>query len=252
MTKKTYGLIGYPLGHSFSKSFFTEKFKKEAISAAYLNFEIKELTQLPSIINETENLQGFNVTIPYKEKVFPYLDSYSPEAKAIGAVNVVKVISTTNGKKLVGFNSDYVGFMKSIRPLLKKHHKRALILGTGGSSKAIAFALQQLNIAFHFVSRVAREGQLTYELLNKELLQNYQVVVNCTPVGMFPHEQEAPLLPYTALGEEHLLYDLVYNPLKTTFMIKGEERGATVKNGLEMLHLQAIEAWNIWNSNHSF
>lgn len=239
----TYGLIGYPLGHSFSRKFFTEKFEKEGIDAQYLNFEIPSIEEFPEIIKNNPELRGLNVTIPYKQQVMQYLHNISEEASAIGAVNVVRV----RDGHLTGFNSDVIGFVNSIRPLLKPHHKKALILGTGGASKAIHYGLEKkLGMETLFVSRTAREGMITYDDITPETLQAYHVIVNCSPVGMYPHVDECPALPYEAMNENNLLYDLVYNPLKTLFMKKGAEQGATVKNGLEMLHLQAIASWKFW------
>ena len=239
----TYGLIGYPLGHSFSRKFFTEKFEKEGIDAQYLNFEIPSIEEFPEIIKNNPELRGLNVTIPYKQQVMQYLHNISEEASAIGAVNVVRV----RDGHLTGFNSDVIGFVNSIRPLLKPHHKKALILGTGGASKAIHYGLEKkLGMETLFVSRTARDGMITYDDITPETLQAYHVIVNCSPVGMYPHVDECPALPYEAMNENNLLYDLVYNPLKTLFMKKGAEQGATVKNGLEMLHLQAIASWKFW------
>ena len=274
----TYGLIGYPLGHSFSRKFFTEKFEKEGIDAQYLNFEIPSIEEFPEIIKNNPELRGLNVTIPYKQQVMQYLDDISEEAKAIGAVNVVRIerpspqptpimgreTMRNAGNKpdglpikgdmseglrgsLIGYNSDVIGFVESIRPLLKAHHKKALILGTGGASKAIRYGLEKkLGMKTLFVSRSAREGMITYEEVTAEVLKEYEVIVNCSPVGMYPHVDECPALPYEAMNENNLLYDLVYNPLETLFMKKGAEQGATVKNGLEMLHLQAIASWKFW------
>ncbi len=245
----TYGLIGYPLGHSFSRKFFTEKFATEGIDAQYLNFEIPSIEEFPNIIKNNPTLRGLNVTIPYKQQVMQYLDDISEEAKAIGAVNVVKCqLSTVNCQlHLTGYNSDVIGFVESIKPLLKPHHKKALILGTGGASKAIRYGLEKkLGMKTLFVSRSAREGMITYEEVTAEVLKEYEVIVNCSPVGMYPHVDECPALPYEALNENNLLYDLVYNPLETLFMKKGAAQGATVKNGLEMLHLQAIASWEFW------
>ena len=274
----TYGLIGYPLGHSFSRKFFTEKFEKEGIDAQYLNFEIPSIEEFPEIIKNNPELRGLNVTIPYKQQVMQYLDDISEEAKAIGAVNVVRIerpspqpspimgreTMRNAGNKpdglpikgdmseglrgsLIGYNSDVIGFVESIKPLLKPHHKKALILGTGGASKAIRYGLEEkLGMETLFVSRSAREGMITYEEVTAEVLKEYEVIVNCSPVGMYPHVDECPALPYEAMNENNLLYDLVYNPLETLFMKKGAEQGATVKNGLEMLHLQAIASWKFW------
>ena len=245
----TYGLIGYPLGHSFSRKFFTEKFATEGIDAQYLNFEIPSIEEFPEIIKNNPTLRGLNVTIPYKQQVMQYLDDISEEAKAIGAVNVVKCqLSTVNCQlHLTGYNSDVIGFVNSIKPLLKPHHKKALILGTGGASKAIRYGLEKkLGMKTLFVSRSAREGMITYEEVAAEVLKEYEVIVNCSPVGMYPHVDECPALPYESMNENNLLYDLVYNPLETLFMKKGAAQGATVKNGLEMLHLQAIASWDFW------
>jgi shikimate dehydrogenase len=245
----TYGLIGYPLGHSFSRKFFTEKFATEGIDAQYLNFEIPSIEEFSNIIKNNPTLRGLNVTIPYKQQVMQYLDDISEEAKAIGAVNVVKCqLSTVNCQlHLTGYNSDVIGFVESIKPLLKPHHKKALILGTGGASKAIHYGLtKKLSMETLFVSRTAREGMITYEEVTAEVLKEYEVIVNCSPVGMYPHVDECPALPYEAMNENNLLYDLVYNPLETLFMKKGAAQGATVKNGLEMLHLQAIASWEFW------
>ena len=250
----TYGLIGYPLGHSFSRKFFTEKFEQEDIDAQYLNFEIPSIEEFPNIIASHPELLGLNVTIPYKQQVMQYLDEISPEAKAIGAVNVVRCQrSTVNCQpKLTGYNSDVIGFVESIKPLLKPHHEKALILGTGGASKAIHYGLEEkLGMETLFVSRKlstvnCQLSTITYNDITKDLLQDYTVIVNCSPVGMFPHVDECPALPYEAMNENHLLYDLVYNPLETLFMKKGAAQGATVKNGLEMLHLQAIASWEFW------
>ena len=245
----TYGLIGYPLGHSFSRKFFTEKFEQEGIDAQYLNFEIPSIEEFPDIIQNNPELRGLNVTIPYKQQVMQYLDEISEEAKAIGAVNVVRCQrSTVNCQPhLTGYNSDVIGFVESIKPLLKPHHKKALILGTGGASKAIRYGLEKkLGMETLYVSRTAREGMITYEDVNEAVLKEYEVIVNCSPVGMYPHMDECPALPYEAMNENNLLYDLVYNPLETLFMKKGAAQGATVKNGLEMLHLQAIASWEFW------
>ena len=241
--KDVYGLIGYPLGHSFSRAFFTEKFQREHINAEYRNFEIPEASQLLDIVRETPNLKGLNCTIPHKQAIIPFLDELSDEAREIGAVNVVKVMP---GGKLKGYNADIIGFMDSIRPLLKPHHRRALVLGTGGASKAVCAGLSKLGLEWMYVSRTPKEGQLTYADLTEDVLAGYQVIVNCSPVGMYPHVDETPALPYHLLTKDYLLYDLIYNPEMTRFMQLGQARGATVKNGLEMLHLQALASWKFW------
>lgn len=241
MTK--YGIIGYPLGHSFSRGFFTEKFARESIDAQYLNFEIPDVAMLSDVLRDNPELRGLNVTLPHKQAVIPLLDEMSEEAMEIGAVNVIRV---RNGK-LKGFNSDIIGFTNSIMPLLQPHHRKALVLGTGGASKAIRVGLNRLGIEWTYVSRSPRDGMVTYEDITAETLQEYTVIVNCSPVGMFPKVDAAPAIPYELLSPLHLLFDCVYNPEETLFMKKGRKQGATVKNGLEMLHLQAIASWNFWN-----
>jgi len=245
MTK--FGLIGYPLGHSFSRSFFNDKFKAEKIDAEYMNFEIPSIDLFPDIIETNPNLKGLNVTIPYKQQVMNYLDDVSPDARAIGAVNVVRVEHNGKNVKLIGYNSDVIGFTQSIEPLIRPHHKKALILGTGGASKAINYGLQKMGIETLFVSRTKRDNCITYEDINAEVLKEYEVIVNCSPKGMYPHTDECPDIPYEHLSHNNLLYDLVYNPEETLFMKKGKENGAQVKNGLEMLILQAIASWDFWN-----
>lgn len=243
-----YGLIGYPLKHSFSIGFFNEKFKSEGIDAEYVNFEIPEINDFMEVIEENPNLCGLNVTIPYKEQVIPFLDELDKDTAKIGAVNVIKIIRTPKRKiKLVGYNSDIIGFSQSIQPLLQPYHKKALILGTGGSSKTIYHGLKNLGIDSVFVSRTKKEGMLTYEELTPEVMAEHTVIVNCTPVGMYPKVDFCPAIPYELLTPNHLLYDLLYNPNITLFMKKGEEHGAVTKNGLEMLLLQAFAAWEIWN-----
>lgn len=243
-----YGLIGYPLGHSFSKSYFNEKFENEGINAEYINFEIPTLDSLPEILASNPKLKGLNVTIPYKEKVISYLDSISPEARAIGAVNVIRVDHKGNDTYLKGFNSDVIGFTKSIEPLLERFHKKALILGTGGASKAINFGLKSLGLETVFVSRFERPGTIQYSQITPDIIQEYNVIVNCTPCGMYPHIDECPQLPYEAMTSKNILYDLLYNPDETLFMKKGAQHGATVKNGLEMLLLQAFASWEFWHN----
>ena len=243
-----YGLIGYPLGHSFSISYFNQRFADEGINAEYVNFEIPTIDELPEVIAKNPELRGLNVTIPYKEKVIEFLDSISPEARAIGAVNVIRVTHEGNKTILKGFNSDVIGFTQSIEPMLdKKWHKKALILGTGGASKAINFGLKSLGLETVFVSRYERPDTIQYDKITPEVVQEYNVIVNCTPLGMYPKTEECPLLPYEAMDSHTILYDLIYNPDQTLFMRKGLERGADVKNGLEMLLLQAFASWEFWN-----
>ncbi|MCR5643056.1 MAG: shikimate dehydrogenase [Prevotella sp.] len=243
-----YGLIGYPLGHSFSISYFNQKFADENIDAEYVNFEIPSIDDLQEILDTNPDLLGLNVTIPYKEKVIPFLDSISPEAQAIGAVNVIRIKHEGRKVKLKGFNSDVIGFTQSIEPMLdKKWHQKALVLGTGGASKAITYGLKSLGIEPVYVSRYQRPGTIQYEQITPEVVKEYNVIVNCTPLGMYPHVEECPLLPYEAMDSHTILYDLIYNPDETLFMKKGRKQGADVKNGLEMLLLQAFASWEIWN-----
>lgn len=242
-----YGLIGYPLGHSFSISYFNEKFENEGINAIYSNFEIPSIENLMEVININPELKGLNVTIPYKEKVIGYLDSISPEAKEIGAVNVIRVSHKGSKVLLKGFNSDVIGFTQSIEPMLEPCHKKALILGTGGASKAVDFGLKSLGLETLFVSRSKRQNAITYEDITAETIKEYNVIVNCTPCGMYPHTDECPLLPYGAMDRHTLLYDLIYNPDETLFLKKGKAQGATIKNGLEMLLLQAFASWKFWH-----
>lgn len=247
---KTYGLIGFPLGHSFSRNYFNDKFAAEGIDAEYCNFEIPAITDVRDVIDSHPDLAGLNVTIPYKQQVIPYLDRLDDEAAAIGAVNVIKITRDNENKdavKLTGYNSDFVGFSDSIAPFINDKRKKALILGTGGASKAVYHGLKALGVKPVFVSRTPREGMFSYEQLKPEVMARHKVIVNTTPVGMYPEVDRCPDIPYGCLTPEHLLYDLVYNPDVTTFMKKGAEHGAEVKNGLEMLLLQAFEAWRIWN-----
>ena len=241
-----YGLIGYPLQHSFSISYFNEKFQNEYINAKYINFEIPTIDALPEILASNPELKGLNVTIPYKEKVISFLDTVSPEARAIGAVNVIRVEHKGNDIVLKGYNSDLIGFTQSIQPMLRPYHKKALILGTGGASKAINYGLKSLGLDTVLVSRFERPGTIQYEKITPEVIEEYNVIVNCTPCGMYPHFEECPNLPYEAMSNKTLLYDLIYNPDQTLFMKKGLRMGATVKNGLEMLLLQAFASCEFW------
>lgn len=237
---KTYGLIGKNISYSFSRNYFANKFKKEDIkNSQYINFDIDNLSELNNIFN-TDNY-GFNVTIPYKEAIIPYLDSLDFHAEKIGAVNTIKI----ENEKKIGFNTDWIGFKKSIEPLLNSHHTKALILGTGGASKAVIYALDQLKIETLMVSRY---GEISYEDLSEEIIQNHAIIINCTPVGTFPNVDAAPEIPYHFITKNHLAYDLIYNPAETLFLKKCKEKGAVVKNGLEMLENQAEASWKIWNS----
>ncbi len=242
-----YGLIGYPLGHSFSIGYFNEKFQNENIDAVYENFEISSLDSLEEVIATNPELKGLNVTIPYKERVMSYLDSITPEARAIGAVNVIRVTHKGNKTILKGYNSDVIGFTRSIEPMLETFHKKALVLGTGGAAKAITFGLRSLGLETVYVSRFERPDTIQYDKITPETVQEYNVIVNCTPVGMYPQADQCPQLPYEAMDSHNLLYDLIYNPDETLFMQKGAAQGATVKNGLEMLLLQAFVSWEFWH-----
>ncbi len=237
-------MIGYPLTHSFSKKYFTEKFQRENIpNCRYENFPIASIEEFPSLIQSQSLLVGLNVTIPYKEEVIHFLDDLDGTAKEIGAVNTIMKV---NGK-LIGYNTDVYGFMHSIKNLLQPAHSSALILGTGGSSKAVAFGLEKMGIEYDFVSRNPDEKELRYEELDESVLHHYKVVINTTPLGMFPEVDVCPPIPYEYLTPSHLLFDLIYNPEETLFLKKGKERRAKIKNGLEMLQLQAEKSWKIWN-----
>ena len=242
-----YGLIGFPLGHSFSRNFFNEKFENEGIKAKYINFEIPQIEDLPEILASNPELKGLNVTIPYKQKVMAYLDELSPEAKAIGAVNVIRVSHKGKDVVLKGFNSDVIGFTRSIEPMLEPAHKKALILGTGGASKAIEYGLKTLGLETLFVSRTKKENTITYEEVTPDIIKEYNVIVNCTPLGMYPKADTCPDIPYEAMDGHTILYDLIYNPEETLFLTKGAKYSATTKNGLEMLLLQAFASWEFWN-----
>ena len=245
---KIYGLIGYPLTHSFSQNYFNQKFRNENIDAEYVNFEIPDIGDLIEVISENPNLHGLNVTIPYKEQVIPYLDEIDEDAAQIGAVNVIKFIRNKNSVIFKGYNSDIIGFCDSIAPLLTPNRNKALILGTGGAAKAVYHGLKKLGVEPIYVSRNKQEGMLTYGELSNDIMAEYKVIVNTTPLGMYPRMDECPNIPYQCLTKEHLCYDLLYNPDVTLFMKRAEENGAEVKNGLEMLLLQAFAGWNIWNS----
>lgn len=243
-----YGLLGYPLGHSFSRNYFNNKFEAEDIDAEYINFEIPDINMLMEVISEYYNLNGLNVTIPYKEQVIPFLDELDEDAANIGAVNVIKIIHKNNDLILKGYNSDVVGFCDSISPLIKPHIKKALILGTGGAAKAVCYGLKKLGIESQFVSRKKTENTITYPEINKDIIDEHHIIVNTTPLGLYPNVDDCPDIPYELLTEKHLCYDLLYNPDETLFMKNAKGYGATVKNGLEMLLLQAFVSYEIWNS----
>ena len=239
------GLLGRNIAYSFSRIYFTEKFEKEHITdTTYENFDIEKIDLFPSLIKNTKNLKGLNVTIPYKEAVMPFLDKINKKAKAIGAVNTIKI---TKKGKLVGYNTDCYGFKKTLKPHLKPQHKNALILGTGGASKAVAFTFKELGITYNYVSRNASEGiKYTYESLSEEIIKQHQIIVNCSPIGTFPNIEDCPNIPYNGITENHILFDLIYNPEETKFLRMGKERNAAIINGLNMLKLQAEKAWSIW------
>ncbi|MBE9490973.1 MAG: shikimate dehydrogenase [Bacteroidetes bacterium] len=239
-----FGLIGKGIDYSFSKIYFTNKFENEGLPHTYQNFDIESIDSFLDIIKTTKDLKGLNITIPYKEAVIPFLDKLDKIAEEIGAVNTIKI--STKGE-LTGYNTDYYGFKKSIEPYLKSYHKKALILGTGGASKAIAYALKKLGIEYNYVSRTASNiATYTYQTLSEEIIENHQIIINCTPLGTSPNTNNCPHIPYDAITKEHLLYDLIYNPEETKFLTIGKIKGAKTYNGLEMLKLQADKAWEIW------
>ena len=242
---RLFGLIGYPLSHSFSKKYFTKKFELEEMTdCRYELFPLKKIDELPSLVKDHPELEGLNVTIPYKKKVLPFLD----DSHISAGLNACNCINISNGK-LVGYNTDATGFEKSFKPLLKSYHKKALILGNGGAAAAIVFVLQKLKIDFHIVSRKMHDdSSLTYKSIDREIIQEHTVIINTTPLGMYPDSASFPDIPYKFVTNKHLLFDLVYNPARTIFLQKGEGQGATIRNGEEMLMLQAEESWRIWNS----
>ena len=244
---KLYGLIGYPLGHSFSKKYFTEKFSKEGITdCAYNNFSIPAIGELKDIISDHPQLCGFNITIPYKQAVITFLDDTSHLPKGLTACNCVKIESG----KLIGYNTDVVGFEQSLWPLLNSNHKKALILGNGGAAEAVKFVLNKLQIGFKVVSRKLHDDtNITYEEIDENILTDHLLIVNTTPLGTFPNTEKCPDIPYQFITSNHYLFDLVYNPAKTLFLQRGEALGALIKNGSDMLQIQAEESWKIWNEN---
>jgi len=241
---KVYGLIGYPLTHSFSKKYFTEKFEKQSLTDyRYENFSIPSIDKLPGILSANPDIAGINVTIPYKESVINLLNEKTDVVKKIGACNCIKI----EGKRLKGFNTDTIGFEKTLLTKLKPHHKKALILGTGGAAKAVDFVLNKLGIRVKYVSRKPSIRHFSYEQVTPEVIADNTLIVNSTPLGMYPNIVQAPPIPYEALTSQHLLYDLIYNPPKTLFLQKAEQHGADTMNGYEMLVIQAEESWKIWN-----
>lgn len=247
MKEVTLGLVGKNISYSFSRGYFSEKFDKLKLNThQYVNFDLEDISLLKDIIKQKkQGLKGLNVTIPYKQEVQQFLTSLDKDAKDIGAVNTIKLLEDGTA---VGYNTDVYGFQKSLEPLLQKQHTKALILGTGGASKAVAFAFDKLKIPYQFVSRSAKDNIITYSELTAQILEDYTVIVNCSPLGTSPKVELKPDIPYQYLTANHLLYDLIYNPSETTFLRLGKEKGAVIKNGLEMLQLQAEKAWEIWNA----
>ncbi|CAM3073459.1 shikimate dehydrogenase family protein [Flavobacterium frigoris] len=243
--RKRYGLLGRNISYSFSKGYFTDKFTAENfVGYTYENFDIKAIASFTEVVKNNSDLKGLSVTIPYKESVIPFLDKLSKKAALIGAVNTIKI---TKKGKIKGYNTDYYGFKKALEPLLQQHHKKALILGTGGASKGVAFALDELDIAYTFVSREAKENSIDYNRINATTFDNYQIIINATPVGTSPNTEAFPLIPYDYFTDRHIAFDLIYNPAETQFLKKAKEKGAKIKNGYDMLVFQAEKAWKIWN-----
>ena len=239
-----YGLLGKDIGYSFSRNYFSDRFQKEKLDCKYQNFDLQKIEELKTVL-QNPNIKGINVTIPYKQEVISFLDNLDPIAKEIGAVNVIKF--NPDGK-LTGYNSDYYGFIESLKPLLNDTIKKALILGTGGASKAISYALDTLNITHTFVSRNPDFNELSYNDLDEDIIRDFKLIINCTPLGTHPNIDNHPDIPYEHVGNTHVLYDLIYNPEETVFLKKGKINGAKTSNGLRMLVLQAEKSWEIWNT----
>lgn len=240
-----FGLVGRNISYSFSKGYFGRKFSELGLEGySYDNFDLEQISDFPLVLKQNPGLRGLNVTIPYKETIIPFLAQLDPEAAKIGAVNTIKISATG----LTGYNTDIYGFRRALEPMLQPHHKRALILGTGGASKAVAYVLQQLGIAFLYVSRSPGTGQISYHELSSEVVESHTVIINTTPLGTYPDITARPHIPYEHLNSAHLLFDLIYNPAKTSFLQRGEQQGAQIENGLKMLEFQAEKAWEIWNS----
>lgn len=242
--RKTFGLIGRNISYSFSKGYFTEKFKNIGLEGhTYENFDLERIEEFENVLNQNA-INGLNVTIPYKEQIIHYLHELDDVAKTIGAVNTIKF----DNDRLIGYNTDAHGFEKSLTPLIKERHKKALVLGTGGASKAVIYVLDRLGIGHRYVSRNPKVGQLSYGELNQENFQEHLLIINCSPVGTHPNIDKKPDIPYSFIGRDHIVFDLIYNPMQTAFLRAGKKRGATIQNGLQMLELQAEKAWEIWNS----
>jgi shikimate dehydrogenase len=240
------GLIGKDISYSFSKSYFSNKFEAQQLPFTYENFDLKHISEFKQLFTQNHDIIGFNVTIPYKEAIIPYLSVLNKKARKIGAVNTITI---DKEGQLKGYNTDCYGFKKAITPFLKSHHRKALILGTGGASKAIAYTLKKLDITFEYVSRTKKSGvKYTYKTLTSEILSGHTIVINCTPIGTYPNVSDCPDIPYDAITNKHLLYDLIYNPTQTKFLKLGISKGAKTCNGLKMLEYQAEKAWEIWNS----
>lgn len=240
------GLLGRNISYSFSKGYFSKKFETEGLPYVYENFDLEHISEFNSVLQNNPELIGFNVTIPYKEQIIPLLNTLDDTAKEIGAVNTVKV---QKDGTLKGYNTDYYGFQASLQPFLKAQHKTALILGTGGASKAVAYALKNLGISFEFVSRTPRENvKFIYKDLTEDIIKEHTVIINCTPLGTHPNVNQCPDIPYDGLTPEHLVYDLIYNPEQTKFLTCGDIKNAITVNGSKMLELQAEKAWEIWNT----
>lgn len=244
MAKHQFGLVGKNIDYSFSKGYFTDKFQqRNLLDYNYSNIDIQNIEEFPKYIKQNSSFSGLNVTIPYKETIIPYLDKLSKRAAEIGAVNTIKI---TKSGKLKGFNTDYLGFKKSLEPLLNQYHQKALILGTGGASKAVAYALKELKIPYLYVSRTADGEAISYNQITKNTFIEFQIIVNCSPVGTSPNSNSCPEIPYDFFTTNHIAFDLIYNPAETLFLKKAKEQGAVIKNGLEMLTLQAEKSWEIW------
>jgi len=249
---RIFGLIGKSIDHSWSKAYFLQKFMSEGIiDCLYENFQLDGLGNLRNLIQSNEDLRGINITVPFKLEVIPYLDGLDPLAESVRAVNCIKIIRKKSSINLKGYNTDMIAFRETIKPLLKKEYRNALVLGTGGASRAVCQALKELNIEHTLVSRTQKAAVLTYPEISKKVIENHQVIINTTPVGMNPDEGKCLPIPYQALTADHLLYDLIYNPEETIFLKKSRDAGAQIKNGLEMLHLQAELSWEIWNNQVS-